>query len=723
MTNNLGFIPKELIAFAFIEEEYSKTGDITRGLMPLFTPILANKPNAIFDPKWFSSEVEKAYDIPMSILVAEGLVARLADIGLLYQDITNPNIYKISPHQKTNENLNNSEFEALLIDYVDFSLKALEGANFQIPKDLIENALLKRFTSQKFLSILDRPEKNFYTGKTISLKKSDLDENEIIDQEQILDVITANYALHVLETNKDKFNLLTKIASGALIAEVVLTLQTPSPDQKLSDVTLLLDGPILLDYLDLSTVELKTFSLDLFNLINKLNIRKAVLNHTVDEMKGTIHGPLEMLQRNQLPFGPLGDRIRNDASHAAYARSVYDGLEGILQKLDIEILDYDDYSHDPYIEFCPNDIEEGLRNNLGKAHESLERRIKDAQSISTVMRMRSNKSLHPQSIVDATSILVTRNDAVANRSRNYLLFKKLIDDRDFPPALTDRQLAGLLWFSAGGNLATISSKKLIANCSYVMHPRTDIVSKMRQCLSDIDEEKAEIFTLLMRDGRAQRCLVQSTFGFPSIITTENAEQLLDTIKKATAIEVMQQADEVLNKVKSENEERIQQLLSIHSTDTLNKEAEILQLTLNKKKLEEQIEKDATTYEKDLNDLKESFNSFQHNYEKEISENINRAKIFADTQYKRTKLLTILIYVSLVSIITLNETLSPEVKIVLNIILAGFSFWLVPDTIFKPLGVYVWNKYFYCSINTMNLTNKLSNYHIDSKSMSIKKVEK
>src|SRR5690606_12062700 len=117
------------------------------------------------------------------------------------------------------------------------------------------------------------------------------------------------------------------------------------------------------------------------------------------------------------------------------------------------------------------EIEESLRNNLGRLHENLERRMRDAKSIASVLRMRGKKSLHVQSIIDARYLLVNRNEALAKSSRSFLLHKKSMDERDFPPALTDRQLAGLLWFSAGGNLAALASKKLIANCTYVMHPR------------------------------------------------------------------------------------------------------------------------------------------------------------------------------------------------------------------------------------------------------------
>lgn len=68
-----GSSARGLIAFAFVEEAYSKTGDLVSGLVPLFAPVLAKKPNRRFDPADFAADVQRAYDIPMSPLVARGL--------------------------------------------------------------------------------------------------------------------------------------------------------------------------------------------------------------------------------------------------------------------------------------------------------------------------------------------------------------------------------------------------------------------------------------------------------------------------------------------------------------------------------------------------------------------------------------------------------------------------------------------------------------------------
>ena len=80
--------------------------------------------------------------------------------------------------------------------------------------------------------------------------------------------------------------------TGAMIAEVVLTLQAPSSTEALAKVTAVFDGPLILDSLDLSTPELRDDAIDLFNLVGKSAIHKVVFKHTVEEMKGTLRGPL-----------------------------------------------------------------------------------------------------------------------------------------------------------------------------------------------------------------------------------------------------------------------------------------------------------------------------------------------------------------------------------------------------------------------------------------------
>jgi len=76
-------VSKELIAFAYVQEDYQKTGDITKGLMPLFAPIIHDQAGSIFDASEFAKKVQDKYDIAMRPIVAESLIPKLVESGLL----------------------------------------------------------------------------------------------------------------------------------------------------------------------------------------------------------------------------------------------------------------------------------------------------------------------------------------------------------------------------------------------------------------------------------------------------------------------------------------------------------------------------------------------------------------------------------------------------------------------------------------------------------------
>lgn len=303
-------VPRELIAFAYVEEEYTRSGDIVRGLMPLFAPLLAGREFRIFDPELFAKSVQETYDIPMSPLVAEGLIPQLAKAGLLSQDSRELHTYRVAKFQYEGPPQSDSEaFELLLDEFVTFSQPSLIRIGLSITASDLKGGLLKRMTDLNFLTFLSRPDRNYFKGKMLSLASDNHVAETPADPQQALDILCAEFAFHASELDTGKFDLLSRLTKGALVSEVVLTLQTPSADADLQGVTIVLDGPLILDYFDLSTKELKDYSDALFDLITKAKLRKATFTHILDEMVGTIRAPLEAMQRGEQPYGPLGTRI------------------------------------------------------------------------------------------------------------------------------------------------------------------------------------------------------------------------------------------------------------------------------------------------------------------------------------------------------------------------------------------------------------------------------
>ena len=63
MTSKSVGISKELVAFAYVHEEYKRTGDIVAGLMPIFAPIIYEMSGQKFMANKFSKTVQSKYGI------------------------------------------------------------------------------------------------------------------------------------------------------------------------------------------------------------------------------------------------------------------------------------------------------------------------------------------------------------------------------------------------------------------------------------------------------------------------------------------------------------------------------------------------------------------------------------------------------------------------------------------------------------------------------------
>jgi hypothetical protein len=704
--------PRELVAFAFVEDAYSKTGDLVAGLVPLFVPILAKRANRRFDPAEFSSAVEKAYDIPMSPLVAAGLAEKLAEFRLLRVDTSEPHTYRVEPSAYANTQFDDSGMDQLLAAFSEFASEALKKIELDVSADSLQTAFLRRLTSVDFLSFVDRREKNYYKGKKLVLNEVVDDEQDAVHLDQALDVLSAAFALQTIERGGSGADLITRLTCGALIAEVVLTLQVPSSSSALNGVSISFDGPLILDFLDLSTPELNDFSKDLFQLIEKAGIRKVVFSHVVTEMKGTLRGPLEAVQRGETPFGPLGNRIRTDSSHAGYARATLDNLESQLVEMGFEILDADVYAVNDLFTFCDLATEEGLRNTVGPHHTNLERRIRDARSIATVLRLRGGAQ-HTKSIADAKWLFITRNDVVASKSSGYVVFKNLLKRDDVPPALTDRRLAGHLWFAVGGNLGNLSRKKLIANCSYVMNPQTDLVSKVRQYLTELDPKKAEIFMALMRDQRAQRCLVQSTMAFPSLVGLDNVDELLEVVRLSTAEDVRASAEKKEAALKRAHDEAIESMAKRHSDEELARKSEILRLEQIQAQQKEEAERSVEVRDGRIGDLSSRLTEIEIAANADIDLRIQRAVDGAKTASKLLKFLLIVVYLIAVGTAywyaPTDKTLS---FFAVTLILAALGLWTIPDFIFNLLRRPLWRWRFQRRCEELQVSQNLAKFLID-----------
>ena len=711
MSNGSKPVPRELVAFAFVQEEYVKTGDISSGLMKLFVPVLSCNPNMIFEPHQFAKQVQDFFDIPMTGLAAEGLIPKLLEADLIYPESGASKTYRIRPMPDLptlNEQVSISE---LLSEFIDSARRSIMRSGLKVNDAVLESSLMRRVVTLDFLSFLERPNRNDFGGIALSLSQDEESGMEEHSLERVLDVVCAQFALKLLETKPEQFDLLIKIASGALIADVVLTLQAPSSIDEFRNLKFVFDSPLILDIFDLSTPELHDFAKSLLETVDRVGVCKQVFRHVVDEVVGSIRTPLVALNRGDRPFGPLGDRIQYDKDHAAYARTILDDIEGQLLQRGFEIVDAHDFTGKEFERFCPEELKDAIRVDLG-IHEHIERWERDALSLSTVLRARKPNE-HPSTVTEAGIVFITRNNFVAKQSRNTLLAKKRLLPSDIPPALTDRQISGLLWLVVGGNMGLLSRKKLVANCSMVMHPGMDIVSKMREMLANLDPNKAELFETLMRDRRAKSCLVYSTLGLPMAITPQNAGEILDEVRKSTATDVKQEEEEKAKRREAE-------LIETYDRIVNEKDKRIVDLQEKHENLRDTTKDEVETGQKLIGELNSKLENLHNRHESDMDARVSKAAASAKWAVSVAKGAIIVAYTLVVAVLFFLGPNSFLTKLALTLSVAALGFWIVPHYLFDPILKRIWRLTLKKNAERLGVFNELKIYEIDEQIMDVKR---
>ena len=357
-----------------------------------------------------------------------------------------------------------------------------------------------------------------------------------------------------------------------------------------------------------------------------------------------------------------------------------------------------------------------MRNNIGPIMENLDRRIRDAQSVAAVLRARG-ETQDAKTIADARWILVTRNEALANKSRSFFIWKKLIGRDAVPPAVTDRRLAGYLWFAVGGSLGSLTRKKLIANCSNVMSPRTDVVSKVRQYLAELDPEKANLFVTLMRDQRAQRCLVHSTLGFPGAVSLDNAEHLLAEVRSSVAAEAHEEAARRELELNRAHDEQITKISEAHRDEAIAREEVILNLQSSFADHKSKSTKEIGEREKVIADLGQRLKGVEAVLESDVDSRVARAAGSAKRATRLLKVLLVTVYLIFVGCaywIT-SVVFTPGQRFIALIVTVGIAligFWIVPQVIYEKLARWLWTYRLRSKCEELDILRYLERYELD-----------
>ena len=163
---------RELIAYALVREEYERTGDITHGLMPIFSPLLQEQAGKLFAAKALATSVEETYGIPMAPLAAEGIAPKLEKAGILTLENKELGRYRVKKNLPNLPEGNTSSLVELVETFVHFAENELDNLSLSCTAEEIEKHFLNFVKDQSVNNFDFQSGQNFYTKDTLTLNKN-----------------------------------------------------------------------------------------------------------------------------------------------------------------------------------------------------------------------------------------------------------------------------------------------------------------------------------------------------------------------------------------------------------------------------------------------------------------------------------------------------------------------------------------------------------------------
>lgn len=705
-------------AFAFLADKLSQGGDIVSGLIPLFAPVIAPLAGKRFEAGKLSELLAEYYGMDIHPYAIEDLAPRLYEQGLLDRKEVSSHAFEYS-YQKIDyvlPEMQENLVENVSIQFIKFAQDQLAFLNVQLSNEMLTNALLDRLKKAEFFGALIKSNDTDKRNNTLTLKPTQAAPRDESHLETRLDILVASFLLNAYENNPALYQLLIKITTGALIAEVILDFRHPTSLTDLKGVQIFLDTPFLMSLFDLGSKLGTSYAEKLYQQLKQVGANLATFRHSIDEFRDNMKAVLEAKKEGRA-WGETAIRL-TDPNFKIYATTLLPVLEERIRQKDIEIAA--DPSANLY-RYFPIEEEQELVGRI-TFHGSIQARERDAHSIACVMRMRNGKTVSFSNFQTCNSVFLTKNGSLVKIAENLLRELSKLHEGDVPPCITDRYFAGLLWIMFGGEKGGLPEHRLLANCARAVQAGDNVITKMHDILAHSSPEQAEHFSALMTTERGSQYFMQLTLGDPVLITEENYRDIYSKIEMIAGEKVAKQKDSEIAQIKESHE---QELKEAAHKEALERERLLAQAKVQLDELQ-QARTDSLTTSSKARETQQALDAERNAKDHQQLIIINEA--LALGKKSRQVLLISVIVVSTIIFISLNlidkfilpdlpvgsllTKLSLPIYIFCLVIQFVLSFWFIPEVLF---GTYArrkqketTNRY----LNKFGLTGHLELYEID-----------
>lgn len=526
-----------LITFAFVSEALQAHQDIFMGLMPLFRPIAEDLAGEVFDAAKLVQQLRDLYGLSMTTDVAEYFIPRLHQSGLLVgEDSTDTSeggvrssraayLWRVETGGSSDEGLTTEvgeQIEQVVAEFQTFvgQVQTLFTLNYS-DDSLAEILFDWLVTSDQALG----PAMAAMDGAEAAA--SDLSKTHYKEEEYLC----ARFVEHLKHEKPELFDALARIASAALVSEVVLDLKNP-PGREIQakDLVVYADGPLCMDWLGVSGAARKDNATYIFEKLLASGAKVRVFEHSLREIQDNLSAVLKKHPLERV--GPTADAMRRGELAEPYAVAVRDDVESLLVERGVQLIREGTVSPVNEITYFDDDLCLAFSNTLHGWFNDLARE-RDVASIAHVMRKRGGKQ-HTD-FFRVGHVMVSHNPVLARRAYKFCVDEGLMTPGQTAPCVHQRRVAALLWITVGPEeRLQMSRRQLVANCDTALRIRPEVVDSMRSMLMQVKPEVRDQFDVLVSRPRGAQLAMDLTLSVSQVVNQENIEAAYEAIRESAA---------------------------------------------------------------------------------------------------------------------------------------------------------------------------------------------
>lgn len=369
--------------------------------------------------------------------------------------------------------------------------------------------------------------------------------------------IAASYIEYVNKNRLPAKDILASLSAVGYLFRVAEELERPSSGTRKVDLRIVIDGPILLDYLGCSGPVRGEAAKGLFDRLRVLGAYTVTFQHCVDEAREALASVLRTTPRDR--YGPTGEALRKGWANEHVLIALLSSFDVAVRQGRIEILpdtlDFMPQSHRFFDDDKAKEVEQ-----LVNWHDSDNGHARYADSDTTVFTIRRRAGFRTSDLFSSKYVCVTTNDVFAGATKRHLLNISYYNSRQVPPVVTLRELSAKLWLEIGNvdreARLSLPNSQLLLTCERALRFNRKVVDKAREELRRVRPEQLQQFEMLLEVPRSARAVMDFTLSNESYVSGDNIDGLVEAAIKAAGEEVGAKAREQRNRDRQKFQEEL-----------------------------------------------------------------------------------------------------------------------------------------------------------------------